>query len=215
MQSLLCSVQNIYLSSSPFGRGVFTKDPIPRGEVILSIPITSCFRDDQPPTWFEQFTEDDDVTDYERYNPSAWAIRLAASLLDMDLDRRVDSPLEKGRDMWKELLPEKNMLRASLPVHWSEELIEVTKCHELEVAVDNTFFSRGNAVLAITDKLGLYLKQQKVEYDDKDLKQMCEDALDMVQTRACRVERDRPPGGDRAEQGRASGSAAQRRSPLV
>ena len=30
------------------------------------------------------------MTDYERYDPSAWAIRLAASFLDMDLDHSCD-----------------------------------------------------------------------------------------------------------------------------
>lgn len=161
---------------------------------MFSIPISNCFRDDQPPDWFEHFTEDDDVTDYERYNPSAWAIRLAASLLDMELDRDDDSDVKRGRELWKELLPEKEMLRASLPVHWNEELIASTKCTELEVAVDNAFFWRGNAVLAIADKLGLYLKEHKGGFDEKELKQKCEDALDMVQTRACRVERKAEDG---------------------
>jgi hypothetical protein len=185
---------HLYLSSSPFGRGVFVKDPISQGDVVFSIPISNCFRDDQPPDWFEHFTEDDDVTDYERYNPSAWAIRLAASLLDMELGRDDDSDVKRGRELWKELLPEKEMLRASLPVHWNEELIASTKCTELEVAVDNAFFWRGNAVLAIADKLGLYLKEHKGGFDEKELKQKCEDALDMVQTRACRVERKAEDG---------------------
>lgn len=185
---------NLYLSNSPFGRGVCVKDPVSKGDVVLSIPIANCFRDDQPPDWFIQFTEDDDVTDYERYDPSAWYIRLAASLLDMDLGRDADSNLKMGREMWKSLLPDKNMLRASLPVHWDEELIATTRCTELEVAVDNLFFSRGNAVLAIVDKLGLYLKEHKADFDEGELKQMCEDALDMVQTRACKVERKTDEG---------------------
>eukprot|EP00956_Cyclotella_meneghiniana_P044216 scaffold307815_cov86-Cyclotella_meneghiniana.AAC.1 len=87
------------------------------------------------------------------------------------------------------------MLRASLPVHWDEELITSTKCTELEVAVDNAFFSRGNAVLAISDKLGAFLKENDNEgFDERELKQKCEDALDMVQTRACRVERKADDG---------------------
>jgi hypothetical protein len=156
------------------------KEPVAKGEVVLSIPIANCFRDDQPPDWFEHFTEDDDVTDYERYDPSAWAIRLAASLLDMDLDREADSKIERGREVWKSLLPDKNMLRASLPVHWSEELIASTRCTALEVAVDNAFFSRGNAVMAISDKLKLFLEKTREVVDGSELKQMCEDALDMV-----------------------------------
>lgn len=106
-----------------------------------------------------------------------------------------DMDLRKGRELWKRLLPDKDMLRASLPVHWKEELTASTKCTELEVAVDNAFFSRDNAVLAIADKLGVYLAEQKGrEYDEKELKQMCQDALDVVQTRACRVERKAEDG---------------------
>ena len=151
-----------------------------KGEIVLSIPISNCFRDDEPPDWFEHFTEDDDVTDYERYNPSAWVIRLAASLLDLDLNRESSSDLNRGREIWKSLLPDKDMLRASLPVNWSEELVSSTKCTELEVAVDNAFFSRGNAVLALSDKLGLFLEENRGGFDTEELKRRCEDALDMV-----------------------------------
>ncbi|KAL3796751.1 hypothetical protein HJC23_010898 [Cyclotella cryptica] len=180
---------NLYLDASPLGRGVFVKDSVSKGDVILSIPISSCFRDDEPPDWFERFTEDDDVTDYERYDPSAWAIRLVASLLDMDLDRDTNNEdLKRGRELWKSMLPDKNMLRASLPVHWNEELLLSTKCTALEVAVDNAFFSRGNAVLAVSDKLGQFLNDRG-GFDEDELKKKCHDALDMVQTRACRVER--------------------------
>jgi hypothetical protein len=173
---------HLYLSTSPFERGVFVNVPVSKGDIILSIPITNCFRDDQPPDWFEHFTEDDDVTDYERYDPSAWAIRLAASLIDMDLDRDKDvsANVKRGRTIWKSLLPDKDMLRASLPVHWNEELLASAKCTELEVAVDNAFFSRGNAVMAIADKLGLFLKETTGNFDEEQLKFMCEDALDMV-----------------------------------
>lgn len=137
------------------------------------------------------------MTDYERYDPSAWAIRLAASFLDMDLDQSHDercNNIQRGREMWKSLLPDKDMLRASLPVHWDEELITSTKCTELEVAVDNAFFSRGNAVMAISDKLGTFLNENKGGFDVDELKQKCEDALDVVQTRACRVERKADDG---------------------
>ncbi|KAL7487354.1 hypothetical protein ACHAW6_012952 [Cyclotella cf. meneghiniana] len=180
---------NLYLAASQFGRGVFVNESVPRGDVILSIPISSCFRDDEPPDWFARFTEDDDVTDYERYDPSAWAIRLAASLIDMALDGDAKTEdVKRGRELWKSLLPDKDMLRASLPVHWSEELLLGTKCTALEVAVDNAFFSRGNAVMAISDKLGQFLNDRE-RFDEEELKQKCHDALDMVQTRACRVER--------------------------
>jgi hypothetical protein len=156
-------------------------EAVPRGDVILSIPIASCFRDDEPPDWFARFTEDDDVTDYERYDPSAWAIRLAASLLDMDLDRDDANTqgVKRGRILWKSLLPDKDILRASLPVHWSEELLLSTKCTALEVAVDNAFFSRGNAVMSISDKLCQFLND-KEGFDEEELKQKCHDALDMV-----------------------------------
>jgi hypothetical protein len=171
---------NLYLSDSPFGRGVFVNETVSKNELILSIPISNCFRDDEPPDWFERFTEDDDVTDYERYDQAAWAIRLAASLIDMDLEREddtIDEDVKRGREIWKSLLPDRNVLRASLPVHWSEDLIASAKCTALEVAVDNAYFSRGNAVMAISDKLRDFLGGG---IDEDELKQKCEDALDMV-----------------------------------
>jgi len=221
-------VDNLYLST--WGeRGVCLKKPVNRGDVVLSIPISSCFRDDEPPSWYgsnndniiNNSDEEHDITDYERYNPSAWASRLAASLLDMELinndpndddDNNQETTtisndnnddLKLGREIWHSMLPNKDRLRASLPVHWGEEVLSTSKCTALELAVDSAYFARATAVMALSEELQMALDCTEDEMlhrkcvadaldialDMEMLQQKCHDALDIVQTRACRVER--------------------------
>jgi len=183
----------LYLSSQTGGeRGVCIYSSVEKGDVILSIPISSCFRDDEPPKWFEGDDDGGDDHDINRYNPSGWASRLAAILLDHEFSNKnsadlLDS-LEIGRETWKSMLPDRNILRASLPVHWSEEFLSNTKCTALELAVDSAYFARANAVMQLQEELKQALFEEE-NVDDDFLRQKCGDALDIVQTRTCRVER--------------------------
>jgi hypothetical protein len=193
---------NLYLSSNG-ERGVCVYKPVKRGDVVLSIPISSCFRDDEPPRWYEHLADDEatedehDITDYERYSPSGWASRLAASILDLELNNSEgevhnENDLKKGREMWQSMLPDEDILRASLPVHWPEEIVGSTKCTALELAIDSAYFARATAVMTLTDELKQVLEDNKDEKEalaGVDLERKCHDALDIVQTRACRVER--------------------------
>jgi hypothetical protein len=190
-------------SNDFYNRGVHVKTAVKEGDVILSVPISSCFRDDEPPEWFHQqqpqqhqalrgdahgsdnnsnndnnndnIDEELHVTDYERFNPSAWSSRLAASILDMDLcqEKKMtttrmttttfggmvsetddsDEDLMLGREMWQSFLPDKDILRASLPVHWGEDVLATAKCTALELAVDSAYFARANAVSNLSEKL--------------------------------------------------------------
>lgn len=228
-------VDNIYLSTGG-ERGVCLNRSVRAGDAILSIPISSCFRDDEPPRWYERTAAsssaadeidggENDITNYERYNPSAWAARLAASVLDMELnnggaeeevaDTAINHDLKLGREIWQSMLPDKDILHASLPVHWGEEVLATSKCTALEMAVDSAYFARASAVADLSGEL----KQAKMDSKDddgdatgvdtgtteetlqrtrddddeldivKDMQRICHDALDLVQTRACRVER--------------------------
>lgn len=183
----------LYLSSqSGIERGVCIYRSVEKGDAILSIPISSCFRDDEPPKWFEGDDDGGDEHDINRYSPSGWASRLAAILLDDEFNNKnsADSldPLEIGKEMWKSMLPDRNILRASLPVHWSDELLSSTKCTALEVAVDSAYFARANTIMRLQEELKqAFFDEQNV--DDDLLKRKCDDALDIVQTRTCRVER--------------------------
>jgi hypothetical protein len=233
-------------------RGVHIKSAVKEGDVILSVPISSCFRDDEPPGWFQQqqLLRDDDthgsdennsniideelhITDYERYNPSAWSSRLAASILDMDLylekkkmktmtrmtttttttttvgggvvsdyDDDDDMDLMLGREIWRSFLPDKDILRASLPVHWGEDVLATAKCTALELAVDSAYFARANAVSNLSEELWeamLVLNYNSIEgekimlesrrwnndvldivLDMETLQQKCHYALDIV-----------------------------------
>eukprot|EP00573_Skeletonema_grethae_P012186 CAMPEP_0201691888 /NCGR_PEP_ID=MMETSP0578-20130828/4923_1 /ASSEMBLY_ACC=CAM_ASM_000663 /TAXON_ID=267565 /ORGANISM="Skeletonema grethea, Strain CCMP 1804" /LENGTH=492 /DNA_ID=CAMNT_0048177167 /DNA_START=7 /DNA_END=1485 /DNA_ORIENTATION=- len=193
---------NLYLTSSG-ERGVCVYKPVKKGDVVLSIPVSSCFRDDEPPRWYEHLenneaTEDEhDITDYERYSLSGWASRLAASVLDLELNNsqgeiQSDDDLKKGREMWKSMLPDEDILRASLPVHWGEEIVGSAKCTALELAIDSAYFARATTVFTLTDELKQVLedeRKEKGEIPNVDLERKCHDALDIVQTRACRLER--------------------------
>jgi len=202
-------------------RGVYLKSPIKEGEIILSIPISSCFRDDEPPGWFngggdnnnnnnnnlssssnsggdksDSSTLDEElhITDYERYNPSAWSSRLAASLLDMELCQDTtklsaagiseeDKDLMLGREIWRSTLPDKDILRASLPVHWDEDVLATAKCTALELAVDSAYFARANAVSNLSEELWNALMNNinsKEGDNEMLLERKCNDVLDIA-----------------------------------
>ena len=208
---------NLYLSNNNKNgeRGVCISNSIKEGEAILSIPISSCFRDDEPPNWYNnnKLGEENEEVDAvgERYNPSSWSTRLAASVLDMELNQGRDSrsttdkldeneELKLGREIWSSMLPQNDVLRASLPVHWDEDVLSTSKCTALELAVDSAYFARANSVMDLSEELKAALDVEgwsMMNNDDvKDvlldmdaLQRKCHDALDIVQTRACRVER--------------------------
>ena len=194
---------NLFLTSNS-ERGVCVYRPVKKGDVVLSLPISSCFRDDEPPRWYEHLEKDEatedehDITDYERYSPSGWASRLAASVLDLEMNNSEgevhnEIDLKRGREMWQSMLPDADILRASLPVHWSEEIVASTKCTALELAIDSAYFARATAVMTLTDEFKQVLEdndeEEKGVPTSVDLERKCHDALDIVQTRACRVER--------------------------
>jgi hypothetical protein len=110
--------------------------------------------------------------------PNAWASRLAAALIDKQLN--LSSPT-KSMDVWLQLLPEPKFLRASLPIHWDEQLLSKAKCTALELAVDSALFSRADAITDLTMAL-------QDNEDVENIKELCDNALDLVQTRSCRVE---------------------------
>ncbi len=196
------------------------KSPVKEGEIILSIPISSCFRDDEPPGWFHggdnnnsnnnnnlssssssggdgsnnnNIYEELHITDYERYNPSAWSSRLAASLLDMELCQDntklsasetlsdEDKDVMLGREIWRSTLPDKDILRASLPVHWDEDVLATAKCTALELAVDSAYFARANAVSNLSEELwGALVNNNSKGETEMLLERKCNDVLDIA-----------------------------------
>lgn len=149
-------------------RGVYLNKDVSKNDDILKIPLSSCLRDDTPPSWFLDIH---DEADSPALQPGAWATRLAASLIEQQT-----TTTSKGMSLWLSLLPEASFLRASLPIHWSEDLLENAKCTALELAIDSAYFSRAEALADL--KMALDGEKERMEY-----------ALDLVQTRACRVER--------------------------
>mmetsp|Transcript_5586 Transcript_5586/g.16205 ORF Transcript_5586/g.16205 Transcript_5586/m.16205 type:complete len:540 (-) Transcript_5586:278-1897(-) len=188
----------LYLATAEDGeRGVYVKQKAKKDDIILRIPISSCLRDDAPPHWFQPNEDDfssneDNFEGYANaYDPSEWATRLGATLLEVRLrddDTGDLSKLHEGLSLWIAMLPDKDFLRASLPVHWDEETINAAKCTALELAVDTAYFTRAETVADISSRLR-ESAEEKVK-DDDSLEEICHDVLDIVQTRTCRVERE-------------------------
>jgi hypothetical protein len=190
-QLLRAQPQNsIRLETTPDGvRGVYLNNLVNEGQIILSIPLESCLVDDKVPMWMPQDNCDDGSSGGINYNPSSWATRLAASLLDLQLRNNKDSysQTNEGHALWLSLLPNSDHLLASLPVHWPDETLQSTRCTELELAVDSAFFARAQATEDLVHALANDCVDAKGIYDEK-LRKMCDKALDIVQTRTCRVE---------------------------
>lgn len=169
-------------------RGIFLKRNVRKNNIILRVPLSSCIRDDHPPLWYTNVpTENDDSPHH--YNPSEWASRIASSLIDLELAMSKDTVTYEAKKQWLAMMPDPKILRASLPIHWPEEMVSKAKCTALEISTDSSFFSRAAAIANISerlrsiDKIDEFLKDKMVDIDT-----LCSNALDLVQTRSCRVE---------------------------
>ena len=187
----------LYLAIEDGERGVYVNEAIEEGDAILRIPLSSCIRDDCPPGWYQDAIQqrahdDGDLDNVEdnphHYNPSQWATRLAASLLSFQMnlsESEISSPVKQGQHTWLSMMPDEKILRASLPIHWSEDIVSSAKCTALELSIDTSFFARAEAVADLTAALG---KELSSSLTADELERKCQNVLDLVQTRSCRVE---------------------------
>jgi hypothetical protein len=154
------------LFTTPEGiRGVYLNEDIRKGDILLQMPLTSCLRDDDPPSWLIQEQGNNSNDNYIQIQ--SWVTRLAAALLET---QSKSEELPKATQEWLDLLPES--LKESLPVHWSESVLQSSACRPLELAVDSAFFARAGP---LADLSASNMSQAQIER-----------ALDLVQTRACR-----------------------------
>lgn len=143
-------------------RGLYLNRAVKTGDIVLSIPLSKCLRDDQElPDWMSQCQDDSMEDDFD----GAWALRLAACLAEAQT-----SPHQSHHSLWFSLLPHPNHLKASLPVHWDDDIVQSTTHTAFTMAVDSAYFARAMAL-------------QSMDVDS-DLSA----ALDVVQTRTCRVQ---------------------------
>lgn len=170
-------------------RGLYLNHPIKSGEVVLKIPLDSCLTDNQSPSWLHDSVKND---------PNGWATRLAASWVDLhlknkqtEMDIRINDR-DKGHALWSSLLPDPQYLRASLPVHWPEKTVVNAKSTALELAVDNAFFARAVAVDDLVRDIQRSPHAELFSKDKQDnmmtVEELAHHALDIVQTRSCRLE---------------------------
>jgi SET domain len=162
-------------SAAPDGvRGVYLNQPVQQNDVLLKLPLEACLTDRNPPKWLSS-------------NQEQWATRLAASWLDLSLQQHhEEKAIADGHALWLSLLPDPQFLRASLPVHWSEEVVANARSTSLEVAVDSAYFVRAEAVQALVESLEASPYAKNLNRDDRTA--LAQRALDVVQTRSCRLE---------------------------
>jgi len=170
-------------------RGIHLNRSIKSGEIVLKLPLDSCLTDDQSPSWLH---------DEVKTDPHRWATRLAASWIDLHLkNNHTDNTQQvgtyKGHVVWSSLLPDPEYLRASLPVHWPETTVLNARSTALELAADSAYFARAEAVndlvrgIQRSPYMELFSKENEVDIH-KRMNQLAHHALDLVQTRSCRLE---------------------------
>lgn len=174
----------IHLKVFPGGiRGVAASCRISSGEEIVRIPISSCFR---PPIVTEAI-HDDDNTISER---SSLAAALARTLRTETNNNIVS--------LYKKMLPTAEELRSSLPVRWSlQEMEEIdpllSRCRRFHKELEMDRIQREKDV---TDVMQL-LEAKKNELNNNEVgngggcsfsREDAHRALDIVETRACRIE---------------------------
>ena len=165
-------------------RGVYTTREVAEGDLILSIPLDHCLRDDDIPFWMEDEAYEEDSDDSNSYSASAWAKRLAGSLIDLQL-QVMKSIADEPSELWLNLLPHPSHLRSTLPIHWSEDVLTSARCAALELAVDSAYFARAEATADLLTSLEACKTADLLS--NENLRIMTENALDVVQTRTCRV----------------------------
>jgi hypothetical protein len=177
-------------STSDGVRGVYLNRSIKEGAIILSLPLDSCLRDDFPPSWMQEGGDDENDSS-SAYNPSDWATRLATSMVDLQLQGMGgQGQVGDGQSLWLSMLPDPEYLRASLPVHWPEETVQNARSTALELAVDSSYFTRAEKVEDILFALKSNNADLTKDLEDEQLRGICSNALDVVQTRSCRLVND-------------------------
>lgn len=160
------------LTTSEAGiRGVFSchDDAIPSKTTVLQIPLNICLRDD------------DDGPLSNANDDAPWSTRLASGVLQLQ-QRQLLAPTDGStksqarEEAWLALLPDADKLRASLPIHWDDDLINGMP-PSLQAAVDASYFARADAVAQLQEHFS-------ASFDER----ACHNALDVVQTRSCRVD---------------------------
>eukprot|EP00980_Cylindrotheca_fusiformis_P018458 scaffold6103_cov116-Cylindrotheca_fusiformis.AAC.4 len=154
-------------------RGVYLNKATKEGNTLLKMPLASCLRDDRVPPWLNLEGDNDDDSGYHQtVQIQGWVTRLAASLLHAAKENENNGDqLSKGMEEWLDLILPLS-LKDSLPVYWSESALRSTNCRPLELAVDSAFFARAGP---LSDLSASNATQAQIEQ-----------ALDLVQTRACR-----------------------------
>lgn len=212
-------------NSSTNERGIYLNHPIKKDDILLKLPLSSCIRDDKPPIWYDTYKtlyRNDFDSDNLHYNPNKWATRLAATILDLQIrfehyDDDNDEIVEengddenskqkgrmimKGWKKWLAMMPDKDCLRASLPIHWSEDIISQSKCTALELNIDASYFARAEAISDLVSAMNvddpdgtLWGKEggsggiDITKYED-NMEEIANNIFDIVQTRSCRAER--------------------------
>lgn len=192
-------------------RGVYLNRPVAQDDIILRLPLDLCLQDDDPPQWYEQYQakQDELASSVELEETTTmqgsddWASRLAASLLDLQLKEKakasdtattstgtVTSNIDEARALWLSMLPDSIFLRSSLPIHWDEEILESARSTALELAIDTAYFTRAEAIQNVVDAARQHFDlAQPIHISTNELTTMCENALDIIQTRSCRPER--------------------------
>ena len=176
-------------------RGVYLNKPVQEGEVIISIPLEACLSDESEsvPQWMMMAALENDEENDEGYAPSAWATRLAASLIELQLQHNQNQTgttvnVNPGHELWLSMLPDPDMLQASLPVHWDDDMLQSARCTALELAGDSAYFARAEAIEDLVFALTNYCEYEHGK-SAEELRTMCDQALDVIQTRTCRLDR--------------------------
>lgn len=169
--------ENFCLGTVNGSRGVYSKRAVRAGEVLMRVPLSSCLLDDRPPTWFRT-PEEEHAEDRGGDRSYYWTLSLAASMLDKVLTGERNAS-------WRDLLPSRESFRETLPHYWDEKLLDLLGSDRLQRRVDALFFTRA----AIVDELMDHIENLDLPrcLSRVDTKELCEYALDIVQTRTCRI----------------------------
>eukprot|EP00537_Pseudo-nitzschia_pungens_P010529 CAMPEP_0172388376 /NCGR_PEP_ID=MMETSP1061-20121228/5494_1 /TAXON_ID=37318 /ORGANISM="Pseudo-nitzschia pungens, Strain cf. pungens" /LENGTH=572 /DNA_ID=CAMNT_0013118255 /DNA_START=59 /DNA_END=1777 /DNA_ORIENTATION=+ len=205
-------------------RGLYLNRSVKSGEIVLKLPVDSCLRDDHSPSWLHDEVKDDRYRWATRLAAS-WADlhlqnKLVAATADHDGDGDGDDDhndsvpknsnaqsldtKKEAHEIWSSLLPDPEYLSASLPVHWPKEVVVSARSTALELAVDSAFFARAEAVedlvrgLEQSPHADLFSNHHKSQDDvtTASMYELAHRALDLVQTRSCRLENASAGGGD-------------------
>jgi hypothetical protein len=184
----------LVLRENSFGiRGIHIADNTVHGgecvapnDILLSVPLSSCLRSDRRIHWddIDETNNGSMDPDQQEHYDGDWPFRLSQAFLQHETSV---AHVQQSPSYWEaylELLPDRNQLHKTLPVHWSEKALKATSLKSFKIRSEADWKYRSEIKSRLLQIYGADLCN-KLSFS-----RTFDDLYDLITTRACQIELD-------------------------